>query len=202
MRSSRSLHDPGTTLAVVTDVAPARRADAQRSIATILEAAREVLAVDPNAELQAIVERSGLNRSTVYRHFPRRTDLVSALYGRYLETLTAAVRTLDPHAPDALAELRRVTVEVLRIADHFRPFRYSPTFGDAFATYREQFVPPVRAMMDRGQRDGVLRQNLTIDELVLGWGVSVPNASMRVTEGSWTVDEAADFMLVLIGRRR
>ncbi len=185
----------------MTDVVPRRRADAQRSVAAILGAARDVLAADPVAEVQAIVERSGLNRSTVYRHFPHRTALVAAVYGEYLDAVTACLQTLDPDAPDVRAELRRVTVAVLCIADRWRPFRYAPTFGVDFSDRRDRFRPPLAAMMERGRRDGVLRQDMTVEELILGWGVSVPNASIRVAEGSWTIDDAADFMLVLIAPR-
>ena len=183
------------------DVAHRRRADAQRSVEAILDAAREVLAADPTAELQAIVVRSGLNRSTVYRHFPHRTTLIAAVYGEYLDAVTACLLTLDPEAADARAELRRVTVAVLRITDRWRPFRYAPTFGVDFADRRDRLQPPLAAMMERGLRDGVLRRDMTVDELVLGWGVSVPNASLRVAEGSWTIDDAADFVLVLIAPR-
>ena len=200
-RLSGVLHLAPIASAPVTDVAPRRRADAQRSVTAILAAARDVLAADPAAEVQAIVERSGLNRSTVYRHFPHRTALIAAVYGEYLDAVTACLQTLDPEAADARAELRRVTVAVLRIADRWRPFRYAPTFGVDVADRRDRVHPPLAAMMERGLRDGVLRQDMTVDELVLGWGVSLPSASLRVAEGSWTIDDAADFMLVLIAPR-
>ena len=179
-----------------------RRADAQRSVDAILEAAREVLAADPTAELRLIVERSGLNRSTVYRHFRTREHLIAAVYDDYVDQVTASMVSLDANAPDILAELRRVTLEVLRLADRWRPFRYSPPFPDTVNERRDQMIAAVVAVMERGLAEGLLRQDLTPWELSTAWSVPLPYASTLIEQGVWSFDEAADFMLVLVAPRR
>ncbi|GAB2479970.1 TetR/AcrR family transcriptional regulator [Promicromonospora xylanilytica] len=55
------------------------RADAQQSIARILDAAQRVLAGDPGASMEQIAGAAGLGRATVHRHFPSRQSLLAAL---------------------------------------------------------------------------------------------------------------------------
>jgi serine phosphatase RsbU (regulator of sigma subunit) len=58
-----------------------RRSDGALNRARLVEAARELLAADPDAEMGAIAKAAGVARSTAYRHFATR------------DALTAAVRT-------------------------------------------------------------------------------------------------------------
>lgn len=55
------------------------RADAQQSIARILDAAQRVLAGDPGASMEQVAAAAGLGRATVHRHFPSRQSLLAAL---------------------------------------------------------------------------------------------------------------------------
>ncbi|MEV5478358.1 helix-turn-helix domain-containing protein [Streptomyces sp. NPDC052207] len=77
------------------------RADAERNMARILDAAEAVLALEPNASLERIADAAGLGRATVHRRFPSRTALLDALAERltqrYLLGLAEArVKTAPP----------------------------------------------------------------------------------------------------------
>lgn len=91
------------------------RADAERNMARILDAAEEVLAGEPNASLERIADAAGLGRATVHRRFPSRTALLDALAEqltqRYLLGLEEArVKTAPP-----LIALYRLTQTVFAL---------------------------------------------------------------------------------------
>ncbi|MEU6516161.1 helix-turn-helix domain-containing protein [Streptomyces sp. NPDC046978] len=84
-------------------------------MARILDAAEEVLAVEPNASLERIADAAGLGRATVHRRFPSRTALLDALAEqltqRYLLGLEEArVKTAPP-----LIALYRLTQTVFAL---------------------------------------------------------------------------------------
>lgn len=60
----------------------ALRADAQRNIAAILDAATECLARDPDLSLNDIARAAGVGRVTLYAHFDSRSGLVEAIVDR------------------------------------------------------------------------------------------------------------------------
>lgn len=56
------------------------RADGQRNLSSVLEAAAEVFAASGvDAPIREIAERAGVGLGTVYRHFPQRSDLIAAV---------------------------------------------------------------------------------------------------------------------------
>jgi AcrR family transcriptional regulator len=84
----------------------AMRADARRNRERLLEAARELLAdLDHDCGMDEIAARAGVGVGTLYRNFPRRVDLVEAIYREDLEALgTLAGELGQTHEPfDALA---------------------------------------------------------------------------------------------------
>src|SRR6516225_1889656 len=85
----------------------ARRADARRSIAAILDAATDCLARDPEMSIADIAAAAGVGRITLYGHFKTRAELVDAVLTRTIERadaiLDATDTTGDPR--DALARL-------------------------------------------------------------------------------------------------
>lgn len=56
-----------------------RRSDAALNRTRLLEAARTLLADDPDATMLQIARAAGVGRGTAYRHFPTRDDLVGAV---------------------------------------------------------------------------------------------------------------------------
>ena len=83
--------------------APKRRADAERSIAAITNAALEALASDPDASMAEIARRAGVVRATIYMHFPTREVAARRRHGRR----NRAGRGGDPRTPSPTAASRR-----------------------------------------------------------------------------------------------
>ncbi|MDD1057741.1 TetR/AcrR family transcriptional regulator [Streptomyces cocklensis] len=70
------------------------RQDAQRNRSRLLDTAAEVFqAAGADAPLDLIAERAGVANATLYRHFPTRRLLVSAVYARIIDTLCAEAAT-------------------------------------------------------------------------------------------------------------
>ncbi|GBQ99692.1 transcriptional regulator [Acetobacter nitrogenifigens DSM 23921 = NBRC 105050] len=77
------------------------RADAQRSLESLLEAAKEVFAASGvNAPIREITGKAGLSIGTVYRHFPQRSDLIAAVFRREIDDCAdAAIMIAARHEP-------------------------------------------------------------------------------------------------------
>jgi TetR/AcrR family transcriptional regulator, mexCD-oprJ operon repressor len=93
---------------------PRRRADAERSIARILDAALEALASDPDASMAEIARRARVVRATIYVHFPTREALIDAVRQRAIHEVSAAIESADPERGDAVGALRRVVASTWR----------------------------------------------------------------------------------------
>jgi TetR/AcrR family transcriptional repressor of mexCD-oprJ operon len=85
-----------------------RRADAERSVARILDAAIDALASDPESSMAEIARRAGVVRATIYVHFPTRESLLEAVTERAIAEVTQAMAAADPHRGDPAEALHRV----------------------------------------------------------------------------------------------
>jgi AcrR family transcriptional regulator len=66
------------------------RADARRNYDLLVVAAREVFAEQGGgASMEAIAKQAGVGVGTLYRHFPKRIDIVEAVYRDDVEALVA-----------------------------------------------------------------------------------------------------------------
>ena len=82
------------------------RADAQRNLDALLEAALAVFSTSGvDAPVREIAVRAGVGVGTVYRHFPERSDLIAAVFRREIDACANAAPILAAeHAPgEALA---------------------------------------------------------------------------------------------------
>lgn len=90
---------PSTTSAAATGggvPARARRADARQNVDALLEAAKAVFAESGvDAPVRTIAERAGVGVGTVYRHFPLRSDLISAVFRREMDACVDAAAELE-----------------------------------------------------------------------------------------------------------
>jgi AcrR family transcriptional regulator len=79
------------------------RADAQRNIDSLLEAAKTVFGTaGVDAPAKQIADLAGVGVGTLYRHFPQRSDLVKAVFQREVEACANAATALAAaHEPGA-----------------------------------------------------------------------------------------------------
>jgi AcrR family transcriptional regulator len=82
----------------------APRADARRNAEALLNAAKTVFATSGiEAPSKQIVDMAGVGVGTLYRHFPRRADLVGAVFQREIDAFTDEAPTLLAENPPSIA---------------------------------------------------------------------------------------------------
>ena len=147
------------------------RADAQRNLIVLLSAAKEVFAdggVD--APIREIADRAGVGIGTVYRHFPRRADLIAAVFRQEMDAcadaMNALAATREPFA--ALAEGMQLFVELALTKRGLAQALHSgdPAF-DALPARREQRLRPAfHALFQAAIADGSIRGDIDADALL------------------------------------
>lgn len=91
------------------------RADAERSVRAILEAAEQVLAEDPGASMEQIAVAAGVARTTIHRRFANRQALIEALASSAARQLAQAVDDGRPDTAPPLVAMHRITANVLQV---------------------------------------------------------------------------------------
>jgi len=76
------------------------RADARHNVDALLEAAKAVFAESGvDVPVRSIAERAGVGVGTLYRHFPVRSDLISAVFRREMDACVAAATEIEAAYP-------------------------------------------------------------------------------------------------------
>ncbi|MEU1171020.1 TetR/AcrR family transcriptional regulator [Streptomyces microflavus] len=142
----------------------ALRADAERSVRAILEAAETVLAEDPGASMEQIAEAAGLARTTVHRRFANRQALVQALAASAKEQLTAALDDAHLETAPPLVALHRATANTLRVKGAWQytlgnPLALNDTAKEVWSEINTRSL----AFLARAQREGVLAPDADLE---------------------------------------
>jgi AcrR family transcriptional regulator len=157
-----------------------RRADAERSVARILDAAVDALASDPEASMAEIARRAGVVRATIYVHFPTRESLLEAVTERAIAEVTQAMAAAEPDRGDPAEALQRVLTTAWHELGRFHALVSINTRLPQVELRRRH--RPVFALLEplieRGQRAGTFRSDIPT-----AWHLSMLLALIHAASG-------------------
>lgn len=148
-----------------------QRSDAQRNISALLDAAKTVFAAaGVDAPAKEITDLAGVGVGTLYRHFPRRSDLIVAVLQHEVdECVDAAMVLAQRHEPVQALEkwLYRFTEFVgakrgLASALHSG----DPAFDDLPGYLTSKLEPALDALLSAATATGEVRNDLSSRDLI------------------------------------
>jgi AcrR family transcriptional regulator len=164
------------------------RADARRNRERVFAAARATFADDGlEAQVDDVARRAGVGVGTVYRHFPTKEALVEAVaLGGYEEICAIARESLELDDPWVAfsefmwrgARLHRNDRAQCEI-NSTRPDVIRRVAGD-----KRELLALVARLIERGQEAGVLRADLSADDMPMIW-CSLGAAQQRSDGDQW-----------------
>src|SRR6476619_4894409 len=147
------------------------RADAQRNVDALLEAAKAVFAGSGvDAPPKAVADRAGVGVGTLYRHFPQRADLGGAVLQREIDACAEAAPALAAeHAPvDALAAWLGRYTEFVATKHGLATALHSgdPAFDGLAAHFWERLGPALGSLLETAAASGEIRADVSPRDLL------------------------------------
>ena len=170
------------------DAGRCMRADARRNNERLVTAAREVFAkCGGGASMEAIAKQAGVGVGTLYRHFPKRIDIVEAVYRTDVDELVCA-------AEEAVARNEPWQALVVWLEAFLRYGQVKRTFlnelHEAFdknpqlkVASRERINQAVGTVLGRAQEAGVARTDLDGSDLMQILGPMCTSATLTEDQG-------------------
>ncbi len=158
--------------AVLTVAERPMRADARRNYERLVAAAREVFATSGgDASMEAIAKQAGVGVGTLYRHFPKRIDVVEAVYRTDVDNLVSeaerAACELEPWAGLVSwlqAFVRYALTKRTFLTELYEAFEKHPELK---VNARERIEQALGLVLARAQAAGVARKDVDQSDLML-----------------------------------
>lgn len=145
------------------------RADAQRNLTRILEAAREVFAeLGAEASVSDVAERAGVGTATIFRRFPHKDDLIAAVVEQRVRELAERARAAAEHRDPGKA-LRRFMEwgAATHVAD--RVFCHAVGTGvfahESVRALAEELLGSLERLLERGKEAGEVREDVSAQDI-------------------------------------
>jgi AcrR family transcriptional regulator len=175
-----------------------RRADAERSVAAILDAGLEALASDPDSSMSEIARRAGVVRATIYVHFPTRTALLDAVMEYATAQVVEAMKGAEPQRGepgDALERVLRATWRQLGQFHGLLALNMGRLSAEELHRRHRPMLDQLEPLIERGQKKGVFRRDFPVSWQLAVLRAIVHAASTEIRGGRIPESEAEAAML-------
>jgi AcrR family transcriptional regulator len=140
------------------------RRDAERNRRKLILAASEVMRAEGgDVPMEAIAERAGLTRGTLYRNFAHRQEMYEAVLEHDLDHLAEAIARES--GADPLAFIR-LTTEMMMVYEKFLVALSAMEDYD-FQTNQARMIATIAPALTAAQAQGHLRSSLTGDDILM-----------------------------------
>ena len=147
------------------------RADARRNEDAVLDAAKELFATSGiDTTVRDIAAKAGVGMGTLYRRFPKRSDLIVGVFRREVDACTAAAAELASESPPGEAVARWLerywrfltTKRGLASALHSG----DPAYDALPDHFRNNFEPALASLLDAAGAAGEVRRDVKAWDLL------------------------------------
>jgi len=147
------------------------RADGQRKMSSILEAAMQVFRKSGvDAPVREIAERAGVGLGTVYRHFPQRSDLIVAVFRTQMDACADAAPDLaGRYEPgEALARWMQRYMDFVATKRGLAAALHSgdPAYSALPGYFDRRLRPALETLLKAAVVAGVVRPGIEADDLL------------------------------------
>jgi AcrR family transcriptional regulator len=176
--------------ALTGDATRRQRADAKRNVVALLDAARSVFArTGVDAPAKEIADLAGVGVGTLYRHFPRRTDLIVAVLQHQIDACARAATTISAeHEPwEALTIWLGQFTEFVGTKRGLATALHSgdPAFDELPRYFMDHLDPALDGLLEAARKSGDVRADVTASDVLLAVALMcnpVPGRDQRFNE--------------------
>ncbi len=145
-----------------------RQAEAERNDRALLQAAREVIAIDgAHASVAAIAERAGVGIGSLYRRYRTKEELFQHLCAIALDDYRGAAEEGLAHDDPWDGLVHYVTTSIALGPGSLGPIAGTITVTPEMADKNARADDAVKALVDRARTAGALRPDVTLVDLEL-----------------------------------
>ncbi|MGH2850871.1 MAG: TetR/AcrR family transcriptional regulator [Solirubrobacteraceae bacterium] len=163
---------------------------AHRTATAILDAAAHVLAADGDASMADVASAAGVSRATLYRYFFDRDALVAAVASHALADAGARLADAGLDRVPVDEAVRRMVRALLAVGDRYGVLIRDQVQAEPLEAHR-LIGAPMDAVFTRGIDEGVLRQDIPAEVLVVYFGHALLAATKINEHGHLGLEETS-----------